>query len=90
MPYDEAHPLNPVNPYGRTKLMVEGIIADWRAADSSRSAIALRYFNPVGAHVSGMIGEDPRGVPNNLMPFIAQVAIGRRESLKVFGADMTP
>jgi UDP-glucose 4-epimerase len=87
LPYDEAHPLNPVNPYGRTKLMVEGIIADWCAADSSRSAVALRYFNPVGAHVSGMIGEDPRGVPNNLMPFIAQVAVGRRESLKVFGGD---
>ena len=87
LPYDEAHPLNPVNPYGRTKLMVEGIIADWCAADSSRSAVTLRYFNPVGAHVSGMIGEDPRGVPNNLMPFIAQVAVGRRESLKVFGGD---
>ena len=87
LPYDEAHPLNPVNPYGRTKLMVEGIIADWCAADSARSAVALRYFNPVGAHVSGMIGEDPRGVPNNLMPFIAQVAVGRRESLKVFGGD---
>ena len=67
--------------------MVEGIIADWCAADSARSAVALRYFNPVGAHVSGMIGEDPRGVPNNLMPFIAQVAVGRRESLKVFGGD---
>ena len=87
LPYDEAHPLNPVNPYGRTKLMVEGIIADWCAANSARSAVALRYFNPVGAHVSGMIGEDPRGVPNNLMPFIAQVAVGRRESLKVFGGD---
>ena len=67
--------------------MVEGIIADWCAAEVSRSAVALRYFNPVGAHASGMIGEDPRGVPNNLMPFIAQVAIGRRDSLKVFGGD---
>ena len=76
LPYDEAHPLNPVNPYGRTKLMVEGIVADWCAADSARSAVALRYFNPVGAHVSGMIGEDPRGVPNILCPLLRRWLLG--------------
>ena len=87
LPYDEAHPTRPVNPYGRTKLMVEEVLRDWAAADTSRRATALRYFNPVGAHASGHIGEDPLGVPNNLMPFIAQVAVGRREYLSVFGDD---
>ena len=87
LPYDEVHPTRPVNPYGRTKLMVEEVLRDWATADTARRATALRYFNPVGAHASGQIGEDPLGVPNNLMPFIAQVAVGRREYLRVFGDD---
>ena len=87
LPFDEAHPVAPVNPYGRTKLMVEQILGDWCAANPAHSAISLRYFNPVGAHASGMIGEDPHGTPNNLMPFIAKVAIGRRPALQVFGDD---
>ena len=85
LPLDEDHPVAPVNPYGQTKLMVENILRDW--AQEGRSAIALRYFNPVGAHVSGRIGEDPHGIPNNLMPYIAQVAIGKREALHIFGED---
>ena len=85
LPLDEAHPVAPVNPYGQTKLMVENILRDW--AQDGRGAIALRYFNPVGAHVSGRIGEDPHGIPNNLMPYIAQVAIGKREALQIFGDD---
>lgn len=87
LPYDENHPLAPVNPYGRTKYFIEEIIKDWIAADQTKAAMLLRYFNPVGADASGQIGEDPRGVPNNLMPFIAQVAVGRRAALSVFGAD---
>jgi UDP-glucose 4-epimerase len=77
----------PVNPYGRTKLVVEQMLADWSAAASERSALSLRYFNPVGAHPSGLIGEDPLGRPNNLMPFIAQVAVGTRSELQIFGDD---
>jgi UDP-glucose 4-epimerase len=87
LPYDEEHPLAPTNPYGRTKLMVEEIIRDWCRSKSQNSAALLRYFNPVGAHASGDIGEDPRGTPNNLMPFVAQVAVGRRPHLSVFGND---
>ena len=87
LPCDENHPTNPINPYGRTKLMVEELLQDWVEASSERSAVALRYFNPVGADASGQIGEDPKGIPNNLMPFVAQVAIGQREFLQVFGAD---
>lgn len=87
LPYDEGHPLAPTNPYGRTKLMVEEIIRDWCAADAGRSAALLRYFNPVGAHTSGDIGEDSNGTPNNLMPFVSQVAVGRRPHLNVFGGD---
>ena len=87
LPYDEAHPTNPVNPYGRTKLIVENIIQDWTKVDSKRKGTILRYFNPVGAHESGQIGEEPIGIPNNLMPFIAQVADGRREQLNIFGKD---
>lgn len=87
LPYDEAHPVAPVNPYGRSKLMVEQILDDWCAAQPGRSALSLRYFNPVGAHPSGKIGEDPHGTPNNLMPFIAQVAAGRRRTLAIFGDD---
>jgi len=85
LPLDEEHPVAPVNPYGQTKLMVENILRDW--TQDGRSAIALRYFNPVGAHASGRIGEDPQGIPNNLMPYIAQVAIGKREALQIFGDD---
>jgi UDP-glucose 4-epimerase len=87
LPYDEDHPTNPVNPYGRTKLMIENIIRDWTIVNKKRTGIILRYFNPVGAHESGQIGEDPIGIPNNLMPFIAQVADGRREHLNIFGRD---
>lgn len=87
LPYDEAHPLNPVNTYGRTKLMAEQVISDWQGATNDASASLLRYFNPVGAHPSGEIGEDPNGVPDNLMPYIAQVAVGRRAHLNVFGND---
>ena len=85
LPYDENHPVAPINPYGRTKLMVEQMLEDWSAAHPERSAISLRYFNPVGAHPSGFIGEDPLSQPNNLMPFIAQVAIGARSELQIFG-----
>ena len=87
LPYDEAHPLAPVNVYGRTKYFIEEIIRDWARAGEGRKGILLRYFNPVGAHPSGKIGENPRGIPNNLMPFISQVATGVREQLQVFGGD---
>jgi UDP-glucose 4-epimerase len=87
LPYDENHPVTPVNPYGRTKLMVEQMLSDWSVAAPERSALSLRYFNPVGAHPSGVIGEDPLGRPNNLMPFIAQVAVGTRSELQIFGDD---
>lgn len=87
LPYDEEHPTNPVNPYGRTKLIIENIINDWTKVAIKRRGIILRYFNPVGAHESGQIGEEPIGVPNNLMPYIAQVADGRREHLNIFGND---
>lgn len=87
LPFDEAHPVAPVNPYGRTKYFIEEMIKDWAAVEPKRSALLLRYFNPVGAHISGEIGEDPMGIPNNLMPYIQQVAVGRREKLHVFGND---
>lgn len=87
LPYDERHPLKPINAYGRTKLMAEQVIGDWCLAERGASAALLRYFNPVGAHPSGEIGEDPNGEPDNLMPYIAQVAIGRRPHLNVFGND---
>jgi UDP-glucose 4-epimerase len=87
LPYDEEHPTNPVNPYGRTKLIIENIISDWTMVDVERTGTILRYFNPVGAHESGQIGEEPIGVPNNLLPYIAQVADGRREYLNIFGND---
>ena len=74
-------------PYARTKLFVEEILRDACTADRELSAVSLRYFNPVGAHPSGLIGEDPLGIPNNLMPYVAQVAIGRRPHLNVFGRD---
>ena len=87
LPFDESHTLVPVNPYGRTKFFIEEIIRDWAAIGGGRSALLLRYFNPVGAHASGRIGEDPRGIPNNLMPVISQVAVGRLDRLEVFGDD---
>lgn len=87
LPYDEDHPLAPTNPYGRTKLLAENVIRDWCAADEGASAALLRYFNPVGAHSSGNIGENPLGTPENLMPYVAQVASGLRPHLNVFGND---
>jgi UDP-glucose 4-epimerase len=87
LPYTEDHPLKPVNPYGRCKLMIEDMLRDQFASDPAWGIAILRYFNPAGAHESGLIGEDPRGVPNNLVPFVAQVAIGRREQLNVWGGD---
>jgi UDP-glucose 4-epimerase len=87
LPIPESHPLSATNPYGRTKLMIEEILRDLHASDPSWSIAILRYFNPVGAHQSGQIGEDPNGVPNNLMPYVAQVGSGRRERLRVFGGD---
>ena len=87
LPCDENHPLIPINPYGRTKLIGERLLQDWSRAKQGRHAVALRYFNPVGADPSGLIGEDPNGIPNNLMPFVSQVAVGRRECLQVFGDD---
>ncbi|MBR0938314.1 UDP-glucose 4-epimerase GalE [Bradyrhizobium jicamae] len=87
LPCTEQHPLQAVNPYGRTKLMIEEMLRDQHVSDNSWAIAILRYFNPVGAHESGLIGEDPKGVPNNLVPFVAQVAIGRRERLNVWGSD---
>lgn len=87
IPYVEKMEIGATNPYGRTKEMVEDILNDLGTADSSWRIALLRYFNPVGAHPSGRIGEDPLGIPNNLVPFIAQVAVGRREKLMVFGGD---
>lgn len=87
VPIDESFPLAAMSPYGRTKLMLEDIQRDLAAADSRWRILLLRYFNPVGAHASGTIGEDPNGIPNNLMPFITQVAVGRLPRLRVFGGD---
>ena len=87
LPLTESAPLGPTNPYGRAKLMVEEILRDIAQADASWRICALRYFNPVGAHESALIGEDPTGVPNNLMPYVCQVAVGRRKALPVYGAD---
>ena len=87
LPLTEDHPLSATNPYGRTKLVIEEMLRDLYRSDPSWRIGILRYFNPVGAHESGLIGEDPQGIPNNLMPFVAQVAIGRRECLKVWGND---
>eukprot|EP01135_Chromosphaera_perkinsii_P005024 Nk52_evm1s311 gene=Nk52_evmTU1s311 len=87
LPLTEDHPLAPTNPYGQTKFMVEQILKDVAVSDPEWNVVLLRYFNPVGAHKSGEIGEDPSGVPANLMPFVAQVAVGRREHVNVFGDD---
>lgn len=86
-PVPETARLSVANPYGRSKLMVEEVLNDLSFSDSSWSIAILRYFNPVGAHASGLIGEDPHGVPNNLMPYVAQVAVGRLKELSVFGGD---
>lgn len=86
-PISECAPLKAINPYGRSKLMVEEVLTDLYAADPSWRISLLRYFNPVGAHASGEIGEDPADIPNNLMPYISQVAVGRRAKLSVFGDD---
>jgi UDP-glucose 4-epimerase len=91
--YTENFPLGPINPYGRSKAMIEDILRDLSAADKTNQTESpwkialLRYFNPIGAHESGMIGEDPNGIPNNLMPYVAQVAIGKLKQLSVFGDD---
>ena len=87
LPLTEDHPLRSTNPYGQTKLVIEEMLRDLYRSDDSWKIMILRYFNPVGAHESGLIGEDPRGIPNNLMPYVAQVAVGRREFLSVFGGD---
>lgn len=87
MPLIEGMPTGAINPYGRTKLFIEEILRDLYVSDNSWSVAILRYFNPIGAHPSGKIGEDPKGIPNNLMPYIAQVAVGRRSELHVFGND---
>jgi UDP-glucose 4-epimerase len=87
LPLDEKHRLSATNPYGRTKLVIEDMLRDFYRANQDWRIAILRYFNPVGAHASGMIGEDPRGIPNNLMPYVAQVAIGRRDHLNVWGKD---
>ncbi|MCA0177685.1 MAG: UDP-glucose 4-epimerase GalE [Proteobacteria bacterium] len=87
LPIREDAPVGATNPYGATKLIGEGVLRDLGRADPAWQTACLRYFNPVGAHESGRIGEDPRGVPNNLMPYVAQVAVGRREALTVYGND---
>lgn len=87
VPITEDFPLSTTNPYGSTKLMLEQILKDIAKADAAFNPVILRYFNPVGAHESGRIGEDPNGIPNNLMPYISQVAIGKLEKLNVFGGD---
>lgn len=87
VPITEDFPLSSTNPYGRTKLIIEKLLSDIYDSDPEWSVALLRYFNPVGAHESGRIGEDPNGIPNNLMPYITQVAVGKRDKLRVFGGD---
>ncbi|HEV8034501.1 UDP-glucose 4-epimerase GalE [Yoonia sp.] len=87
LPFDEAHPTNPVTPYARSKLAVENLLHDWTVANSARAVTALRYFNPVGAHPSGRLGENPTSVPHNLMQYMSQTALGRRAFLPVLGDD---
>jgi UDP-glucose 4-epimerase len=86
-PLDETMPTSATNPYGMTKLMIENILFDLSKSDTEWSIVCLRYFNPIGAHQSGLIGENPNGLPNNLLPFVAQVAVGRLAQLQVFGDD---
>ena len=87
LPYDEDHPASPTNPYGRNKLQIEQLLQDIANSDSNWSIACLRYFNPVGAHQTGLIGENPNGIPNNLMPIVAQVATGRLPLLNIYGDD---
>jgi UDP-glucose 4-epimerase len=87
IPLTEDHPRRPTNPYGRTKMMIEDFLSDLAGSEDGWRIISLRYFNPVGAHPSGRIGEDPEGIPNNLMPYVGQVAAGRLEFLPIFGGD---
>jgi len=87
LPLDEHHPIRATNPYGWSKVMTEQILQDLCAADPKFLAVSLRYFNPVGAHPSGLLGESPQGVPNNLLPFVAQTAVGRRPFVNVYGSD---
>lgn len=87
VPIKEDFPLSATNPYGRSKLMVEDILRDLNKADDTWRIALLRYFNPIGAHSSGLVGEDPNGIPNNLLPYVAQVAVGRLAKLRVFGND---
>lgn len=87
LPYDEDHPTKPMNPYGQSKLQTEKILRDLAISDADWKITSLRYFNPVGAHESGLIGEDPNGIPNNLMPYIAKVASGELPHLNIFGDD---
>jgi len=87
LPLDEAHSLSASNPYGRSKIVIEDMLRDYHRAHPDWKIALLRYFNPVGAHDSGLIGEDPGGIPNNLMPYVAQVAIGRRQQLSIWGGD---
>ena len=87
LPITEDMPLSATNPYGQTKLMIEQILRDVAATKQGWQFTSLRYFNPVGAHPSGRIGEDPSGIPNNLLPFVSQVAVGKRDNLSVFGDD---
>lgn len=86
-PLTEDLPLSTTNPYGSTKLMIEQILRDLCISDDTWSVVSLRYFNPIGAHISGLIGESPNGIPNNLMPYVTQVAVGKRDQLSVFGND---
>ena len=90
LPYNEDHPTKPMNPYGQSKLQVEEILRDIATSDHEWKIISLRYFNPVGAHESGLIGEHPNGIPNNLMPYIARVASGELPHLNIFGDDYEP
>lgn len=87
LPIDESHPRSALNPYGETKLLIEDMLGEWVAGGPGRHACSLRYFNPVGSHASALIGESPRGVPNNLMPFVVKVARGELPELGVFGGD---
>lgn len=87
LPLTETHPLSASNPYGRSKIIIEDMLRDFHRAHPDWRIALLRYFNPVGAHDSGLIGEDPQGIPNNLMPFVAQVAIGKRDSINIWGGD---